>query len=138
LNKLLPWQHFVQANMYGWIDRKTGLRRFREALILVGAGNGKSTMVTGNATFAISKDGERGAEAYCLANSKQQARTVYNSCREQIEASPFLAKHFRTTYAGVYYDKTNGLFEPRATDSRNSARAKTPKPIAKSLKTWYN
>ena len=43
--ELLPWQHFVQANMYGWVSRKTGYRRFREVLIIVGQGNGKSTMI---------------------------------------------------------------------------------------------
>lgn len=117
--KLLPWQHFVIGNIYGWVDKKTGYRRFREALVLVGSGNGKSTLVTGLASFAISKDGERGAEVYCLANSKQQARIVFNSCKEQIEASPLLSKHFRTTFNGIYFDRTNGSFEPRATDSKN-------------------
>ena len=37
---LLPWQHFIEANLYGWVSRKTGYRRFREALILVGQGRG--------------------------------------------------------------------------------------------------
>lgn len=43
---LLPWQCFVEGNLYGWVDKKTGLRRYRgEALIVVGTGNGKSTML---------------------------------------------------------------------------------------------
>lgn len=117
--ELLPWQHFVEANLYGWVDRKTGYRRFREGLIIVGSGNGKSTLVTGNAAYAISKDGERGPEAYCLANSKQQARIVFDACKAQIDESPLLKKHFRTTRSGIYYDPANGLFEPRATDSKN-------------------
>ena len=48
---LLPWQHFVEANLYGWISRKTGYRRFREGIIIVGQGNGKSTMIAGNAAY---------------------------------------------------------------------------------------
>lgn len=82
--ELLPWQHFVEANMYGWISRKTGYRRFREALVIVGQGNGKSTMIAGNAAYALTKDGERGAEVYCLANSKDQARIIFNECSAQI------------------------------------------------------
>lgn len=117
--ELLPWQHFVEGNLYGWVDKKTEYRRFREGLIIVASGNGKSTLVTGNAAYAISKDGERGPEAYCLANSKQQARIVFDSCKAQIEGSPLLRKHFRTTRSGIYYDPANGLFEPRATDSKN-------------------
>ena len=64
--ELMPWQHFVEGNLYGWVDKKTGLRRYRQGLIIVGAGNGKSTLVTGNAAFAASKDGERGAEVSVL------------------------------------------------------------------------
>ena len=30
-----------------------------------------------NAAYSLTKDGERGAEVYCLANAKDQARTVF-------------------------------------------------------------
>ena len=39
--EMLPWQQFVFANLYGWVSRKTGYRRFREGIIIVGQGNGK-------------------------------------------------------------------------------------------------
>ena len=105
--KLLPWQHFVEGNLYGWVDRETGRRRFREGLVIVGAGNGKSTLVTGNASFGMAKDGEPGAEVYCLANSKDQAKIIFDECKAQVKASPLLAKHFRVTRDGIYFDKTN-------------------------------
>ena len=116
--ELLPWQHFVEGNLYGWVDKKTGYRRFREGLVFVGSGNGKSTMIGGIGGYAISKDGERGAEAYCLANSRQQAMIILGSCKEQIEASALLNKHFRTTTKGIYFDQTNGLFEARSSESK--------------------
>lgn len=117
--ELLPWQHFVEANMYGWISRKTGYRRFREALVIVGQGNGKSTMIAGNAAYALTKDGERGAEVYCLANSKDQARIIFNECSAQVKNSRTLSKHVRITKQGVFYDKTNSKFQPLASDSKN-------------------
>ncbi|HMM31866.1 MAG TPA: terminase large subunit, partial [Clostridia bacterium] len=101
-----------------WISKETKLRRFREGLILVAAGNGKSTMVSGNATYGMSKDGERGAEVYCLANSKDQAKIVFGECCAQIEASPTLVKHFRVTNSCVKYEKTNSVFKPLASDSK--------------------
>ena len=116
---LLPWQHFVEGNIYGWVDKRTGYRRFREALVLVGSGNGKSTLVTGNAAFGASKDGERGAEVYCLANSREQARIVFDECKEQIKSSPILAKHFKITRDGVYFLKTNSKIQPLASDYKN-------------------
>ena len=116
--ELMGWQCFIEANLYGWVDRQTGLRRFREGLIIVGTGNGKSTMVAGNATFAACKDGERGADIYLLANSKDQAGIVFNECKGQIDASPYLAPRFRTLRDGVYYDKMNATIRHRSSDSK--------------------
>ena len=115
---LMGWQCFIEANLYGWVDRKTGLRRFREGLIVVGTGNGKSTMMAGNATFLACKDGERGADIYLLANSKEQAGIVFGECKAQIQASPFQAPRFRTLRDGVYYDKMNATIMHRSSDSK--------------------
>lgn len=115
--ELLPWQHFVEANMYGWVNKDTGYRRFREALIIVGQGNGKSTMIAGNAAFGLTKDNERGAEIYALSNSKEQARIVFSECGAQIDGSKALAKHVQVTQSGAYYK--NSKFEPLASDSKN-------------------
>lgn len=115
--QLLPWQHFVEANMYGWVSKKTGYRRFREALIIVGQGNGKSTMIAGNAAYGLTKDNERGAEIYCLANSRDQARIVFNECLAQIKGSPVLSKHVHQTKDGLYFK--NSKFQPLASDSKN-------------------
>lgn len=115
--ELLPWQHFVEGNIYGWVHKQTGLRRFREAIVLVGAGNGKSTLITGNALFAVSKDDERGAEVYAVANSKDQARIVYDEGKLQVKNSPLLNKHFRATRDAIYYDKTDSWFKPLPAES---------------------
>lgn len=114
---LLPWQHFIEANLYGWVSRKTGYRRFREGIIIVGQGNGKSTMISGNAAFGLTKDGERGAEIYCLANSREQARVIFNECSSQLAGSRILAKHVKITRDGIYYG--NSKFEPLASDYKN-------------------
>ena len=117
--ELLPWQHFIEQNLYGWVSRETGYRRFREGIIIVGQGNGKSTLIAGNAAYGLTKDGERGAEVYCLANSKEQAKIIYGECCAQVKGSPMLSKHIRITKSGMYYDKTNSKFQPLAADSTN-------------------
>ena len=67
----------------------------------------------------MTKDGERGAEVYCLANSKEQAKIIYGECCAQVKGSPMLSKHIRITKSGMYYDKTNSKFQPLAADSTN-------------------
>lgn len=115
--ELLPWQHFLEANMYGWVSRKTGYRRFREAIIIVGQGNGKSTLIAGNAAYGLTKDNERGAEIYCLSNAREQAKIIFNECSAQIDGSPILSKHIKVTKDGAYFQ--NSKFEPLASDSKN-------------------
>ncbi len=117
--EMQPWQCFVEGNVYGWVSKKTNLRRFREALFIVGRGNGKSTLIAGNSTFMAAKDGEPGADIFLLANSRDQVkRTVFLPCKEQIKSSPLLSKHFRTLRSTIHYDKANATIEPLASDSK--------------------
>ena len=115
--ELLPWQHFVEANLYGWVSRQTGYRRFREGIIIIGQGNGKTTLIAGNGAYGLTKDGERGAEIYCLANSREQARVLFDECSAQIKGSKILEKHVKCTRDGLFFE--NGKFQPLASDSKN-------------------
>ena len=62
-------------------------RRFREGIIIVGQGNGKSTLIAGNDLYGLTKDHERGA-VYCLANSREQARIISASARPRWRPAP--------------------------------------------------
>src|SRR4028118_1491674 len=42
--RLMPWQRFVFANLFGFVERGTKTRRFRQAVIYVPRGNGKTTI----------------------------------------------------------------------------------------------
>ena len=119
--ELLPWQCFIESNLYGWVSKTTGYRRFREAIVIIGQGNGKSTMIAGNGAYALSKDGERGAEVYALSNSKEQAKIVFGECAAQVTSSPILSKHIHVTNRAMYFHKTKSKFEPLASDSKNLA-----------------
>jgi phage terminase large subunit-like protein len=111
------WQHFIIGSLYGWVHKDTGLRRFKEGLVFVGRKNGKSTMVSGLANYGCSKDGEKGADVYLLANSMKQARVIFEECQKMIWASHLLSKHFRVLRDAIHYDKTFSKIEPQASDS---------------------
>lgn len=115
---LQPWQHFVIGSLYGWVHKDTSLRRFREGLIFIGRKNGKTTMISGLANYAVSKDGEPGARVYVLANTKQQASELFEESRIMVQKSPTLRKHLRENQKGIFYDKTFSKIEPRASDSK--------------------
>lgn len=113
-----PWEHFIIGSLYGWVHKDTGLRRFNEGLIFVAKKQGKSAIVSGLSLYGASKDGERGADVYILANSMKQARkTIYEECQKMVKASPALKRRFRVLRDAIHYDKTNSVIEPQATDS---------------------
>ena len=116
--ELMPWQCFVEGSIYGWVSKETGLRRYNEGLVVIGRGNGKTTMMAGNSSYGASKDGERGADVFLLANTKEQAALCFEECRAQIMASSAMAPHFRTLRDGIHYDATNSRIMHRASDSR--------------------
>lgn len=112
------WQHFAIGSLYGWVHKDTGLRRFNEGLIFVARKNGKSAIVSGLSLFGVSKDGEKGADVYVLANSMKQARkTIYEECQKMVKKSPTLKKRFRVLRDAIYYDATESVIEPQASDS---------------------
>ncbi|WP_354672924.1 terminase large subunit domain-containing protein, partial [Staphylococcus aureus] len=84
---LQPWQHFIIGSLFGWVHKETKLRRFKEALIFMGRKNGKTTTISGVANYAVSQDGENGAEIHLLANVMKQARILFDESKAMIKAS---------------------------------------------------
>lgn len=80
---LEPWQVFIFANVYGWVHKDTGLRRFRKAFIFMGRKNGKSTMVSSVLLYDIIFTA--GAEGYCAATKRDQSRIVWESVAQMIK-----------------------------------------------------
>lgn len=91
----MPWQEFVDCQAFGWIDRNTGYRRYREVLEMVPRGNGKTARASGHMGYMTTKDGERGAENYFAANNGKQARRGYMDFYGQMMMSPVLKKRIR-------------------------------------------
>ena len=84
LLKLAPWQCFIIANLFGFFNPKTGLRRYRSAYIEVGRKNGKTMFAAGIGLYMVSSDGEPGAEVYCGAKTGTQAREVFDAARAML------------------------------------------------------
>lgn len=116
--ELQPWQHFVIGSLYGWVHMNTGIRRFKEGLVYVARKNGKTTLISGLSLYAASKDGENGARVFQLANSKEQARELFDECKAMVKASRLLDRHFESTLHEIRYGKTVSKIVPLATDSK--------------------
>jgi phage terminase large subunit-like protein len=75
--RLAPWQRFIYASIFGWIEKASGFRRFQYAFVAVPRGNGKSTAAAPIALYMLALDHEGGAEVYAAAVTREQARIVF-------------------------------------------------------------
>ena len=91
---LEPWQCEIEVNIFGWVDRDSGLRRYIEVYNEIPRKNGKTVLAAGNALYMLMADGEHGAEVYCGAKSKQQAFEVFSPARLMILNNMALQKKF--------------------------------------------
>ena len=107
---------YIQA-LYGFVDRDSGCRQYRESFFLVARKNGKSTMLAGLALYMLTSDGEGGAEVYSTATKYAQARLLFDEAHNMIKQSPALAKHFRKRKNDLYYEKAMSKFQPLARNS---------------------
>lgn len=79
--RLEPWQVFILACIFGWINKSTKKRRFRVADIIVPRKNAKSTIAAVIGNYMLVADGEFGAEVYSGATSKDQANEVFRPAK---------------------------------------------------------
>jgi phage terminase large subunit-like protein len=85
---LEPFQHFIIGSLFGWVHRETRLRRFRQAYLEQPRGQGKSTIAAGVGLKLAFFDHEPGAEVYCAATMRSQARITWDAAREMVLRSP--------------------------------------------------
>ena len=95
LLRLAPWEKFIVANIFGWIVKSTGLRRFTHAYFRVPRKNNKSTLSAGIGLYMLCADGEGGAEVLCGATTLDQARKVYDPAMYMVRGTPALKSAYK-------------------------------------------
>jgi phage terminase large subunit-like protein len=92
---LQDWQCFVLCALFGWIYKKSKLRRFRKAYLKIPRKNGKSVLAAIIGLFMWCMDGEHGAEVYSGATTEKQAWEVFRPARQMLEKCPKLVKRIK-------------------------------------------
>ena len=103
--------------LFGWLERATGYRRFRETLFLVGRKNGKSTLLAALALYMLVADYEGAAEIYSVATKKDQARKTLTEAVNMVKQSPELRAVIKKRRNDIYFPATASKFEALASDS---------------------
>jgi len=88
------WQKFFVANIFGWMRKKTGLRRYRRGMLWVPRKNGKSALAAAIGLYMLTADGEYGSEVYSGATTEKQAKEVFIPSKIMAKKSPMLCSTF--------------------------------------------
>lgn len=88
---LQPWQAFIIGSLFGW-KAPDGFRRFRNAYVEIGKGNGKSPMAGGVGLYMLTADGEASAECYAAATTREQAGILFRDAVAMVDQSPELSE----------------------------------------------
>lgn len=110
------WQKAIIQAIFGFVDDK-GIRKYREALIIVARKNGKSTLLSAIALYMLFADHEGGAQVCCVASKKDQAKIVFTEAKNMVTQSPWLSQLIKKRKSDLYVPLTFSTFEPLASDS---------------------
>jgi phage terminase large subunit-like protein len=119
---LEPWQCFCVGSLFGWLRAEDGLRRFRTFYCETGKGSGKSPLGAGIGLYLLTSDGQKGAECYCAAVTRDQAGIAFRDAVRMVEASPALSKRIQSSGTRSVFNlavkATGSYFRPISSEGR--------------------
>jgi phage terminase large subunit-like protein len=95
---LRPWQAAIVGNLFGWKRKDDAgriIRRYRQSLIFIPRGNGKTPLAAGIVAYAYFEDGEPGAQCYLAAGQKEQAGTLFRNLAGMVDQEPALSSRVK-------------------------------------------
>lgn len=132
----LPWQCFVVGSLFGWKQKKGGLRRFRYALVVVPRKCGKSFLGAGIGLKLLGADGEHGAEVYSVATKEDQARLLWNDGGKIVRRSPGAGEVFKRTVKEIRHEDTDSFWRAVGSDSETLDGLNPSGILADELHAW--
>lgn len=135
LLKLELWQKALVSVIFGVVD-KTGLRQFREVVVIIARKNGKSLFAAAIIAYCIFLDGEYGAKAFCVAPKLDQADLVYSAFWQTIQKEPELAALIKRRKSDYYIESTNSSVKKIAFNAKKSDGFNPSLTVCDEIASW--
>lgn len=126
--ELTTWQKFRECQIYGWIHKETGKRRFRKAFTEVGRKNAKSQMEAGEALYELaitSTQNNEVNEIYTAGVKRDQSRIVFNECDLMTRGSLIRSK-FNFKRDCIEHTKTGSFIKALSKEDGRSGDGTNP------------
>lgn len=125
---LTPWQKFRICQLYGWVRKDTGRRRFKKTFTEVARKNAKSQEEAGVALYEISVTAAKNqetAEGYTAGTKRDQSRIVFNEAGLMLRGSP-LQTAFRVTRDSITHTLTGSVLKPLSKEDGKTGDGTNP------------
>lgn len=119
-------QEFIFGNIYGWVHKETGMRRFNKAYWQVGRKNAKSQSLGTVGSYEGSAFGEPFAEVYCAATKKEQAEIVWDEIEAMIMGHEDMRDRFKVAYSTITHIKSGSEIKALSKEDRKSGDGYSP------------
>ena len=90
--KLELWEKAFISCIFGIVENDTGLRVFREVILLIGRKNGKSILASAIGNYIFQDEGGYGCRVYNVAPKLDQAEIIYGNTWAMIQLDPEYVK----------------------------------------------
>lgn len=114
IGALMRLELFQKAKIqlvFGWLEKDTGFRRFREVGDIRARKCGKSVETAAVELYMLLGDGEGAPEIYCVANKLDQAKLIFNEVAAMRSQSPGLSGMIRKRQNDIYYPSNFGFIK---------------------------
>lgn len=119
-------QEFVFGNIYGWVHKDTGLRRFNKGYWQVGRKNAKSQSLGAVASYEASAFGEPYAEVYSAGVKKEQSRIVWDETHDMLMGNRDLRDRFKVAYGTITHLRSGSTIKPMSREDRIDGDGTSP------------
>lgn len=121
-----PIEKFIFGNIYGWVRKDTGYRRFRKAYWQVARKNAKSQDLAIVALYEISAFGEPCAEVYVAATKRDQTKYVFNEADLIYKRNDLFKDKFKTVYGEIRHPKSGSVFARMSEEDKKKGDGSNP------------
>ncbi len=104
-------QIFIFGNIYGWVHKDTGYRRFKKAYWQVARKNAKSQSLALVGLYETIANDESASEVYCAATKRDQAKIVWKEAELMVRKSKPLEDKVEIKYGEIRHIKTNSFMK---------------------------
>ena len=115
--KLELFQKAKFQALFGFVDKDTRLRKYKECLTIEGRKNGKTTELAAVNLYMLIGDGEGAAENYCVATKLEQSQKCFMEAHNMVKQSSLLSKHIRKRKSDLYFNPTMSFIKALASNS---------------------